>query len=144
MHGGRAMGEYREAFVAFDVAKLKHALALAEGGRSGEVRFFGEVENKPAAIERTIKKLGKRYDRLHVCFEAGPTGYGLYRQVQELGHDCMVVAPALIPKRSGERVKTNRRGAGPGARGWPRSGPGSRNRSRRPAPQAPTTTVLPS
>jgi transposase len=105
------MGEYREAFVAFDVAKLKHALALAEGGRSGEVRFFGEVENKPAAIERTIKKLGKRYDRLHVCFEAGPTGYGLYRQVQELGHDCMVVAPALIPKRSGERVKTNRRDA---------------------------------
>jgi len=105
------MGEYREAFVAFDVAKLKHALALAEGGRSGEVRFFGEVENKPAAIERTIKKLGKRYDRLHVCFEAGPTGYGLYRQVQELGHDCMVVAPALIPKRSGERVNTNRRDA---------------------------------
>jgi transposase len=105
------MGEYREAFVAFDVAKLKHAVAIAEGGRCGEVRFFGEVENKPAAIERTIKKLGKRYDRLHVCFEAGPTGYGLYRQVQELGHDCMVVAPALIPKRSGERVKTNRRDA---------------------------------
>jgi transposase len=105
------MGEYREAFVAFDVAKLKHAVAIAEGGRSGEVRFFGEVENKPAAIARTIKKLGKRYDRLHVCFEAGPTGYGLYRQVQELGHDCMVVAPALIPKRSGERVKTNRRDA---------------------------------
>ncbi|HYH60963.1 MAG TPA: transposase [Solirubrobacterales bacterium] len=105
------MGEYREAFVAFDVAKLKHAVAIAEGGRCGEVRFFGEVENKPAAIERTIKKLGKRDDRLHVCFEAGPTGYGLYRQVQELGHDCMVVAPALIPKRSGERVKTNRRDA---------------------------------
>jgi transposase len=105
------MEEYREAFVAFDVAKVKHAVAIAEGGRSGEVRFFGEVENKPAAIERTIKKLGKRYDRLHVCFEAGPTGYGLYRQVRELGHDCMVVAPALIPKRSGERVKTNRRDA---------------------------------
>jgi transposase len=42
---------------------------------------------------------------------AGPTGYGLYRQVQALGHDCMVVAPALIPKRAGERVKTNRRDA---------------------------------
>jgi hypothetical protein len=51
------------------------------------------------------------YERLHVCFEAGPTGYGLYRQIQALGHDCMVVAPALIPKRSGERVKTNRRDA---------------------------------
>ena len=55
-------------------------------------RFLGEVENRPAAIERMIKKLGKRYDRLHVCFEAGPTGYGLYRQVRDLGHDCMVVA----------------------------------------------------
>ena len=105
------MEEYSEAFVAFDVAKKKHAVALAEGGRSGEVRFVGEVENSPATIERTIKKLGKRYGRLHVCFEAGPTGYGLCRQVRELGHDCMVVAPALIPKRPGERVKTNRRDA---------------------------------
>lgn len=69
------MGEYSEAFVAFDVAKKKHAVAIAEGGRTGEVRFVGEVENSPAAIERTIKKLGKRYDRLHVCYEAGPTGY---------------------------------------------------------------------
>ncbi|MER9141049.1 IS110 family transposase, partial [Mesorhizobium sp. M0830] len=105
------MGEYSEAFVAFDVAKKKHAVAIAAGGRTGEVRFLGEVENRPAAIERTIKKLGKRYDRLHVCFEAGPTGYGLCRQVRDLGHDCMVVAPALIPKRSGERIKTNRRDA---------------------------------
>lgn len=102
------MGEYSEAFVAFDVAKEKRAVAIAEGGRSGEVRFLGEVENRPAVIERMIKKLGKRYNRLHVCFEAGPTGYGLCRQVRDLGHDCMVVAPALIPKRSGEWVKTNR------------------------------------
>jgi transposase len=61
------MGEYSEVFVAFDVAKKKHAVAIAEGGR-------------------TIKRLANRYDRLHVCFEAGPTGYGLYRQVQALGH----------------------------------------------------------
>ena len=53
------MEEYSEAFVAFDVAKKKHAVAIAEGGRRGEVRFLGEVENRPAAIERTIKKLGK-------------------------------------------------------------------------------------
>jgi transposase len=105
------MGDYHEAFVAFDVAKMKHAVAVAEGGRGGEVRFLGEIENRPATIERTIKKLAGKYDCLHVCFEAGPTGYGLYRQVRDLGHDCMVVAPALIPKRPGERVKTNRRDA---------------------------------
>src|ERR1700742_2636559 len=111
MHGGRTMGKYSEVFVAFDVAKKKHAVAIAEGGRTGEVRFMGDVENNPLPIERTIKRLANRYDRLHVCFEAGPTGYGLYRQVQALGHDCMVVAPALIPKRAGERIKTNRRDA---------------------------------
>ncbi|WP_287236367.1 hypothetical protein [Mesorhizobium sp.] len=60
------MGEYSEAFVAFDVAKKKHAVAIAEGGRTGEVRFVGEVENSPAAIERTIstrpvKTAGRAY-----------------------------------------------------------------------------------
>lgn len=70
------MGEYSEAFVAFDVAKKKHAVAIAEGGRSGEVRFLGEVENRPAVIERMIQKLGKRYNRLHVCFEAGRRATG--------------------------------------------------------------------
>src|SRR5258707_12941680 len=111
MHGGRTMGKYSEVFVAFDVAKKKHAVAIAEGGRTGEVRFLGDVENSPLPIERTIQRLAGRYDRLHICFEAGPTGYGLYRQIQALGHECMVVAPALIPKRSGERIKTNRRDA---------------------------------
>ena len=105
------MGKHSEVFVAFDVAKKKHAVAVAEGGRTGEVRFLGDVENSPLPIERTIKRLAERYERLHVCFEAGPTGYGLYRQVLALGHDCMVVAPALIPKRAGERIKTNRRDA---------------------------------
>ena len=103
------MGKYSEALVAFDVAKKKHAVAIAEGGRTGEVRFLGDVENSPLPIERTIKRLAGRYDRLHICFEAGPTGYGLYRQIQALGHECMVVAPALISKRSGERIKTNHR-----------------------------------
>jgi transposase len=108
---GRAMGEHSEVYVAFDTAKLKHAVAVAEGGRGGEIRFVGEIENRPGTIERLIKKLARRYEKLQVCFEAGPTGYGLYRQMQALGHDCLVVAPALIPRRSGERVKTNRRDA---------------------------------
>ena len=105
------MGEYSGAFVGFDVAKTKHAVAVAEAGRGSEVRFLGEVENAPARIERLINKLATRHGKLQVCFEAGPTGYGLYRQVRALGHDCLVVAPALIPKRAGDRVKTNRRDA---------------------------------
>jgi transposase len=105
------MGEYSEGFVAFDVAKNKHAVAVADGGRGSEVRFLGDVANTPAGVERLIRKLAGRYGKLHVCYEAGPTGYGLHRQLQALGHDCLVVAPALIPKRPGERVKTNRRDA---------------------------------
>jgi len=105
------MAEYSGAYVAFDVAKTKHAVAVAEGGRGGEIRYLGEIGSAPASVARTIGKLAARYGQLRVCYEAGPTGYGLYRQIRELSHDCMVVAPALIPQRRGERVKTNRRDA---------------------------------
>jgi transposase len=91
-HAQRAdHGEYSEVFVGFDVAKKKRTVAIAKGGRTGEVRFLGEVENSALPIARMIKRLAQRHDRLHVCFEAGPTGYGLYRQIQALGHECMVV-----------------------------------------------------
>jgi len=93
------------------VSKNKHAVAIADGGRAGEVRFLGDISSSPAAVERLIRKLAGRYDKLHFCYEAGPTGYGLYRQIEALGHACLVIAPALIPKRPGERVKTNRRDA---------------------------------
>jgi transposase len=105
------MGEYGEAYVAFDTSKTKHAVAIADGGRRGEVRFLGDVASSPARVERLTRKLAERYDKLHFCYEAGPTGYGLYRQIRELGHECTVVAPSLIPKKPGERIKTNRRDA---------------------------------
>jgi transposase len=105
------MGEYSEAYVAFDTSKTKHAVAIADGGRRGEVRFLGDVASSPARVERLARKLAERYDKLHFCYEAGPTGYGLYRHIRELGHDCTVVAPSLIPKKPGERIKTNRRDA---------------------------------
>ena len=58
-----------------------------------------------------VAKLAERGAKLHFCYEAGPTGYDLYRQIIGLGHDCQVVAPSLVPKRPGDRVKTNRRDA---------------------------------
>jgi transposase len=103
------MKQYSEAFIGFDTAKKKHAVAIADVGRESEIRYLGEIDSAPAAIERMIRKLAGRYEKLHFCYEAGPTGYGLYRQVCALGHRCTVVAPSLIPKKSGERVKTNRR-----------------------------------
>jgi transposase len=105
------VGDHSEAFVAFDTSKLRNAVAVAEAGRSGEVRYLGEIDNTPGATGKLVKKLVGKYDRLAFCYEAGPTGYGLYRQITSLGHDCMVVAPSLIPKKAGDRVKTNRRDA---------------------------------
>ena len=105
------MKDHSEAFVAFDASKLRNAVAIADGGRSGEVRFLGEIDNTGTAIAKLVRQLAAKYERLTFCYEAGPTGYGLYRQIKSLGHECIVVAPSLIPKRSGDRVKTNRRDA---------------------------------
>jgi transposase len=105
------MGDHIEAFVAFDTSKLRNAVAIAEAGRTGELRFLGEIENSAVATAKLVRKLAAKYERLTFCYEAGPTGYGLYRQIESLGHDCVVVAPSLIPKKPGDRVKTNRRDA---------------------------------
>src|SRR6267154_427231 len=105
------MRDHIEAFVAFDTSKLRNAVAIAEAGRTGEIRFLGEIDNDGAATGKLVRKLAARYERLTFCYEAGPTGYGLYRQIEGLGYDCMVVAPSLIPKKPGARVKTNRRDA---------------------------------
>src|SRR6516162_6303881 len=88
------MANIIEAFVAFDTSKLRNAVAIAEAGRAGEVRFLGEIENTEAAIAKLVRKLAAKYGRLTFCYEAGPTGYGLYRQIKSLGHECMVVAPS--------------------------------------------------
>ena len=105
------MADYREAFVGIDVAKLRNAIAVADAGRDGEVRFVGEVDAAAASMRHVIERLAAKFDRVHFCYEAGPTGYGLYRLIRSLGHECSVVAPSLIPRKPGDRVKTNRRDA---------------------------------
>jgi transposase len=86
------MSNLSEAYVAFDTSKLRNAVAIAEAGRTGEIRFFGDIDNSPAAIAKLVKKLAAKYQRLTFCYEAGPTGYGIYRQINRLGHDCIVAA----------------------------------------------------
>jgi transposase len=105
------MAHHREAFVAFDTAKLRNAVAVADAGRNGEIRYLGEIDNTEAATRKLVAQLASKYSHLTFCYEAGPTGYGLYRLIKSLGHDCMVVAPSLIPSKPGDRVKTNRRDA---------------------------------
>jgi transposase len=105
------MQENSELFIGLDVSKDSHAVAVAEAGRSGEVRFYGEIGADAASVRRFVHKLDRPNLRLRFCYEAGPTGYDLKRQIEALGHDCAVIAPSLIPRRPGERVKTNRRDA---------------------------------
>src|SRR5882762_3995579 len=109
--GGRVVNQHSRAFVGIDTSKLRNAVAVAEDGRDGDVRYLGEIDTTEAATRKLVTKLAAKYRQLTFCYEAGPTGYGLYRLIRKLGHDCIVAAPSLIPKKPGDRVKTNRRDA---------------------------------
>ena len=97
-------------FIGLDVHAETIAVAIAEPGRGGEVRPMGTIPNRPEAVRKLVQKLGGA-KAIQVCYEAGPTGYTLYWQLTELGIDCDVVAPTLVPMKAGDRVKTDRRDA---------------------------------
>jgi transposase len=98
-------------FIGLDVHKATISVAIAQGERGGEVRHWGSFPHRPDHIRKLAERLAAGGARLHFCYEAGPCGYGLHRQLTELGHDGMVVAPSLIPMKAGDRVKTDRRDA---------------------------------
>ena len=101
------MGKFSK-YVGLDTHKETIAVSIADAG-GGKARYFGEVANRPAAIKKLLDELSREGEVVSFCYEAGPCGYGLYRQITESGHDCTVVAPSLIPRRPGDRVKTDRR-----------------------------------
>lgn len=103
--------EDRIIYVGLDVHKDWIVVALAEGGLRGEIREHGRIANTSAALDRLVHRLSRERVKLRFCYEAGPCGYGIQRHLSGLGHDCIVVAPSLIPRRPGARVKTDRRDA---------------------------------
>ncbi len=95
-------------FLGLDVHAETIAVAVAE--QDGEVRSLGVIANRAESVRKLMKKLGPA-EQLRACYEAGPTGYVLYWQLTELGVECAVIAPTLVPAKAGDRVKTDRRDA---------------------------------
>src|ERR1700722_15165417 len=100
-------------FVGMDVHKATISVAVAGGARGEEVRHLGNFLNRLDHVDKLVQHLSKTdgQRRLRFCYEAGPCGYGLHRRITDLGHECVVVAPSLIPVKAGDRIKTDRRDA---------------------------------
>ncbi|WNR43844.1 IS110 family RNA-guided transposase [Paenibacillus roseipurpureus] len=101
--------KFGQKYIGLDVSKEKIAVAVADEGRDAP-RYVGAISHDPGAIRKLIKQLGDPKD-LAFCYEAGPTGYELYRWIVSMGAQCEVIAPSLLPKRPGDQVKTDRRDA---------------------------------
>lgn len=96
-------------FVGLDVHKDSIVIAVAEAGRES-ARVVGSVPFEWKALSKALDRLGPR-GVVSCCYEAGPTGYGLARALIAAGWHCDVIAPSLVPKKSGQRIKTDRRDA---------------------------------
>jgi len=98
-------------YVGLDVHKDTVTIAIADGRREGEVRLYGEVSNDLEAIDRVLRKLRADGSTLHVVYEAGPTGFVLYRRMRQWNLECIVVAPSKTPQEKGGRQKSDQRDA---------------------------------
>ena len=101
--------ENRSMFVGLDVHKETIDVSIAEGDRHGEVRHYGVIASDLEPLDKVVRALRAPDRRLHFVYEAGPCGFGIYRHLHAQGEDCVVVSPSMIPKRSGDRIKTDRR-----------------------------------
>jgi transposase len=99
-------------YVGLDVHKRTIAVAIAEEGKRGEIRSLGIIPNTPDGLEKMLARITVPGRRIEFCYEAGCCGYGVHRQIIEAGHACFVVAPSRLPRKPGDRVKTDRRDAG--------------------------------
>ena len=105
------MSQSTPLFVGLDVHKDSIAVAHAAGGCGDPPVFVGAMGSRQADIDQLIRRLHGKAAALTFAYEAGPCGYGLYRYLTGKGLACQVVAPSLIPKKPGDKVKTDRRDA---------------------------------
>ena len=98
-------------FIGLDVHKRTIDVVIAEEERDSEVRHYGKIPSTKKSIDKMIRYLISNSVEPRFVYEAGPCGYTLYRYLTDMGYDCEVIAPSLIPKKSGDRIKTDRRDA---------------------------------
>jgi transposase len=98
-------------YVGLDVHKESIAVAYVAKDHDAEVIYLGTIGTRQCDIDHLIRKMQSKAKHLVFVYEAGPCGYWLYRYLTKKGYDCWVVAPSLIPKKPGDRVKTDRRDA---------------------------------
>jgi len=98
-------------YIGMDVHKDPIAVAYVATAHDAEVVFLGTIGTRQCDLDQLIRKMPSKAKHLIFVYEAGPCGYWLYRDLTKKGYDCWVVAPALIPKKPGDRVKTDRRDA---------------------------------
>jgi transposase len=100
--------------IGLDVHKISTVVATADSSGADPVHY-GKWPGSNQGVERGLSKLLKRFELekqdVRICYEAGPTGFVLARRLHQLGYDCIIVAPSSVPKKSGDRIKTDRRDA---------------------------------
>jgi transposase len=105
------MNQSSTLYIGLDVHKESIAVAYIAQEHGAEVTSLGTIGTRQCDIDHLIRKMQSRAKHLVFVYEAGPCGYWLYRYLTKKGHVCWVVAPSLIPKKAGDRVKTDRRDA---------------------------------
>jgi len=101
----------KTVYVGLDVHKDSIAVAYAPEDRGAEVVALGAIGTRQSDVDKLIRKFESTGATLVFGYEPGPCGYGLYRYLTGKGLACQVVAPSLIPRKAGDRVKTDRRDA---------------------------------
>ena len=107
------MNKHSILFIGLDTHKEFNEVAYIEEHRGAQPVHLGRVSSSKVAVQKLVRQFESKYPgaTLHFVYEAGPCGYWIYRLITSLGHCCYVVAPSLIPKKPGEKIKTDKRDA---------------------------------
>jgi len=108
-----SMIKHNILFIGLDTHKTFTQVAVLQDNRGAKTESLGKINTNKSSFIKLARQLQSRFPKatLHFVYEAGPCGYWIYRFLTSLHHCCYVIAPSLIPKKPGERIKTDKRDA---------------------------------